>query len=31
MALDRDGKAVFFTREGQVIAGAPPLAEGGGG
>ena len=27
MALDRDGKAVFFTREGQVIASAPPLAE----
>ena len=27
MALDRDGKAAFFTREGQVIAGAPPLAE----
>ena len=28
MALDRDGKAVFFTREGRVIASAPPLAEG---
>ena len=28
MALDRDGKAVFFTRDGQVIAGAPPLAKG---
>ena len=28
MALDRDGKAAFFTREGQVIASAPPpLAE----
>ena len=28
MALDRDGKAVFFTREGRVIASAPPAAEG---
>ena len=25
MALDRDGKAAFFTRAGQVIGGAPPL------
>ena len=27
MALDRDGKAAFFTREGQVIGGSPPLPE----
>ena len=27
MALDRDGKAVFFTREGAVIGSAPPLPE----
>ena len=27
MALDRDGKAAFFTRGGQVIGGAPPLPE----
>ena len=25
MALDRDGKAAFFTRAGQVIGSAPPL------
>ena len=25
MALDRDGKAAFFTRTGQVIGSAPPL------
>ena len=25
MALDRDGKAAFFTRKGQVIGSAPPL------
>ena len=28
LALDRDGKAAFFTREGQVIGSAPPLPEG---
>ena len=27
MALDRDGKAAFFTREGQVLGSAPPLPE----
>ena len=27
MALDRDGKAAFFTRAGQVIGSAPPLPE----
>ncbi len=27
MALDRDGKAAFFTREGAVIGGSPPLPE----
>ena len=27
MALDRDGKAAFFTRAGQVIGGSPPLPE----
>ena len=27
MAMDRDGKAAFFTRAGQVIASAPPLPE----
>ncbi len=27
MALDRDGKAAFFTRTGQVIGSAPPLPE----
>ncbi|MDE2874971.1 MAG: DUF222 domain-containing protein [Gemmatimonadota bacterium] len=27
MALDRDGKAAFFTRQGQVIGGSPPLPE----
>ncbi len=27
MALDRDGKAAFFARAGQVIASAPPLPE----
>ena len=30
MAMDRDGKAVFFTRAGAVIASAPPLPEGAG-
>ncbi|MXW18630.1 MAG: HNH endonuclease [Gemmatimonadetes bacterium] len=30
MAMDRDGKAAFFTRAGQVIASAPPLPEGAG-
>jgi len=28
MAMDRDGKAAFFTRAGQVIGSAPPLPEG---
>ena len=28
MAIDRDGKAAFFTRAGQVIASAPPLRVG---
>ncbi len=27
MALDRDGKAAFFTRAGQVLGTAPPLPE----
>ncbi len=27
MAMDRDGKAVFFARAGQVIASAPPLPQ----
>ena len=27
MAMDRDGKAAFFTRAGQVIGSAPPLPE----
>ena len=27
MALDRDGKAAFFTREGAVLGGSPPLPE----
>ena len=27
MALDRDGKAAFFTRKGQVIGSAPPSPE----
>ena len=27
MALDRDGKAAFFTREGAVMGSAPPLPE----
>ncbi|MDE2875775.1 MAG: HNH endonuclease signature motif containing protein, partial [Gemmatimonadota bacterium] len=27
MALDRDGKAAFFTRAGQVLGSAPPLPE----
>ena len=27
MAMDRDGKAAFFTRAGQVIASAPPLPQ----
>ncbi|MDE2873832.1 MAG: hypothetical protein OXQ93_00220, partial [Gemmatimonadota bacterium] len=27
MALDRDGKAAFFTRTGQVLGGSPPLPE----
>ena len=27
LALDRDGKAAFFTREGQVLGSAPPLPE----
>ena len=27
MAMDRDGKAAFFTRAGQVIASAPPPPE----
>ncbi|MDE2793852.1 MAG: hypothetical protein OXL34_03445, partial [Gemmatimonadota bacterium] len=27
LALDRDGKAAFFTRAGQAIGGAPPLPE----
>ena len=30
MALDRDGKAAFFTRAGRVIGGAPPLPEAAG-
>ncbi|MDE2975164.1 MAG: DUF222 domain-containing protein, partial [Gemmatimonadota bacterium] len=27
LALDRDGKAAFFTREGAVLGGSPPLPE----
>ncbi|MYH51903.1 MAG: DUF222 domain-containing protein, partial [Gemmatimonadetes bacterium] len=27
MAVDRDGKAAFFTREGAVLGGSPPLPE----
>ena len=27
MALDRDGKAAFFTRAGAVLGGSPPLPE----
>ncbi|MDE2870253.1 MAG: hypothetical protein OXQ94_00990 [Gemmatimonadota bacterium] len=27
LALDRDGKAAFFTRAGQVLGSAPPLPE----
>ena len=27
MALDRDGKAAFFTREGAALGGSPPLPE----
>ena len=27
LALDRDGKAVFFTREGAVLGGSPPSPE----
>ena len=27
MALDRDGKAAFFTRGGAVLGGSPPLPE----
>ena len=27
MALDRDGKAAFFTREGAMLGSAPPLPE----
>ena len=27
MALDRDGKAAFFTREGAVLGGSPLLPE----
>ncbi|MYH53383.1 MAG: HNH endonuclease, partial [Gemmatimonadetes bacterium] len=27
MAIDRDGKAAFFTREGAVLGGSPPLPE----
>ncbi|MDE2796254.1 MAG: HNH endonuclease signature motif containing protein, partial [Gemmatimonadota bacterium] len=27
LALDRDGKAVFFTRAGRVIGSAPPMPE----
>ncbi|MDE2985876.1 MAG: DUF222 domain-containing protein, partial [Gemmatimonadota bacterium] len=27
MALDRDGKAAFFTRKGAVLGGSPPLPE----
>ena len=27
LAMDRDGKAAFFTRAGKVIASAPPLPE----
>ncbi|MDE2875587.1 MAG: hypothetical protein OXU69_01710 [Gemmatimonadota bacterium] len=27
LALDRDGKAAFFTRKGAVLGGSPPLPE----
>ena len=30
MAMDRDGKAAFFTRAGQVLGSAPPLPEAAG-
>ena len=30
MALDRDGKAAFFTRAGQMLGSAPPLPEAAG-
>ena len=27
MAMDRDGKAAFFTRAGALLGGSPPLPE----